>query len=57
MNTRCEWSRAEEEWSAWNTCKGDNWSFHELEDTPESNGMKFCPFCGLEIFVQPKEGG
>ena len=57
MNTRCEWSRAEEEWSAWNTCKGDNWSFHELEDTPESNGMKFCPFCGLEIFVQPKEEG
>jgi len=44
---RCKWSRAE--YSIWNTCQGDAWQFHEEGDTPISNGMKFCPFCGKEI--------
>lgn len=47
MKDKCTWSRAE--FSIWNTCQGDAWQFHEEEDTPESNGMKFCPFCGRSI--------
>jgi len=50
MIDRCRWYENEELWET--TC---DYVFEFLDNGPEENLFKYCPFCGLEIEVNYEE--
>ena len=46
----CQWS---DEDTCWDTGCGECYTL--IEGTPESNGLKFCPFCGGHVEVSGGE--
>ena len=42
----CQWSDAD---ACWDTSCGECYTL--ITGTPESNGLKFCPFCGAHLVV------
>ena len=48
--TVCQWS---DEDTCWDTGCGECYTM--IEGTPESNGIKFCPFCGGHVEVSGGE--
>jgi len=51
----CEWKEMNEGGCDWEAACGDAWSFEE--GSPESNNVKFCPFCGRRVVMLRSEDG
>ena len=47
----CKWEDASSEDGAWSTSCENMFVF--IVDGPVENGMKFCPYCGKHLVVEP----